>query len=1164
MIKLSSISVLDREAVSASFGPFPQSHLRDTEILTREDRWKIIELFLKERGVVRHHIESYNSFINDLLGKIIMEEREIETSMPDVKIVIKGYEIGEPYVKEADGTINQRITPMECRLREITYAVPLYLYIAIVERGVESKAEKVHVGDIPLMVKSSKDPLSRISAEELIAIGEDPRDPGGYFIINGSERLIVMQEDLASNRVLVDYGQESLNVTHTAKVISARLGLRIPLIIDRHKDGTLNVSIPAVPGKIPLIILMKALGIEKDYEIALAVSPDPEIQKELFPSFVQASEITTREDALDFIGSRVAVGQPRQSRIERAEFILDNYLLPHLGTDPASRIKKALFLAQAACKLIELVLGRRPPDDKDHYANKRIRLAGDLLASLFRVAYRAFLRDLRYQLEKARVKERRIGISLLVRSDIITERILHAMATGTWVGGRTGVSQILDRTNWMSVVSHMRRVVSPLSRTQPLFEARDLHGTQWGRFCPYETPEGPNCGLVKNLALAATITVGVDENEVAKLLVELGVIPIERVFEMLRNGEISPEELRGWSKVFLNGTIFGYHRDGVVLVRKLRELRRRGAVSYEVGVAHYKTKYIDEVYVNCDAGRIIRPLLVVENGKLKLTKDDIELLRAGKLTFRDLVARGVVEFLDAEEEENALIALNVDDITPETTHMEIWPQALLGAAASMIPYSEHNQSPRNTYHSAMAKQALGLYAANFKLRFDSRAHILHYPQKPLVQTNTLDVIGFNDRPSGQNFVVAVMSYTGYNMEDAVILNKSSVDRGLARSYFYRTYVAEELKYPGGQEDKIEVPDVKVLGYRGKEAYAKLEADGIAPPETFMVGGEVLVGKTSPPRFIEEYRGFGFLAQRRKDTSVAMRHGEKGYVDSVLITTSADGHRIVKVKVRDLRIPEIGDKFASRHGQKGVVGMLIPQYDMPHTPEGITPDLIINPHALPSRMTLGQLMETIAGKVAALRARFVDGTPHAEEDVETLKRQLLVLGYPMDGTEPMYDGRTGRLIGRPAFIGIVYYEKLHHMVADKMHARARGPVQILTRQPTEGRAREGGLRMGEMERDTLIGHGSAALLRERLLDSSDKVIIYVCEKCGHIGWYNRKKEVYECPIHKEDGKLVPVVVPYAFKLMLQELMSMGIRPKLVVKGIQEELLSQVGSSQQGGA
>ena len=1132
--------------IKARFEPLPRAHPSPGAELSHEDRWALLKSFLEERGLVRHHIDSYNRFITQMLGEIIREESVIETSIPGLKIVIKGFRLGDPQVKEVDGSVNRNITPMECRHRNLTYAAPLYITLVQYENGIASNPVEVYIGDIPIMVKSVKDPLSRMTPEELIKMGEDPRDPGGYFIIDGSERVIVIQEDVAPNRIIVDYGREGLNITHTAKVVSATAGYRIPIILDRHKDGTLHVSFPAVPGKIPFVILMRALGLERDVDIVYAVSPDPEIQKELLPSFAQAGAISTVEDALDFIGARIAIGQVRESRIERAKYVLDRYFLPHIGTKPEDRLKKALFLGQMAAKLIELMLGRRKPDDKDHYANKRVKLAGEMLAILFRVAFRSFIRDFRYQLERARTRDKRLGLSLFVRSDIITERIRHALATGTWIGGRTGVSQILDRTNWMSALSHLRRVVSPLSRGQPHFEARDLHGTQWGRLCPFETPEGPNCGLVKNLALLATISVGVDPKPIENVLYSLGVIPAEKVFDDLRNQRISFEDVKGYAKVFLNGTLIGYHPNGEELVKNLRRLRRQGAIDYEVSVAHYKTEYINEVYVNTDAGRILRPLLVVESGKLKITKEDVEKLKRGEIRFEDLVRKGVIEYLDAEEEENALIAMHPDEIRESTTHAEIWPQAIMGVAAATIPYAEHNQSPRNTYQSAMVKQALGLYAANFLLRTDSRSHILHYPQVPLVQTKPLEVIGYNDRPAGQNMVVAVMSYTGYNMEDAIIMNKSSVDRGLARSTFFRTYVAEERKYAGGEEDRIEIPDPKVLGYRGRDSYLKLDEDGIVKVEAFVKGGDVLVGKTSPPRFVEEYRGYGILGARRKDTSVTMRHAESGWVDSVIITTTAEGHRIVKVKVRDLRIPEIGDKFASRHGQKGVIGMLIPQYDMPYTVDGITPDIIINPHALPSRMTLGQLMESIAGKVAALRGKPVDGTPFFEENIEDLKKQLLVMGYPLDGTEPMYDGRTGELIGTPIFIGIVYYQKLHHMVADKIHARARGPVQLLTRQPTEGRAREGGLRFGEMERDTLIGHGASALLRERMLESSDKTVIYVCELCGFIGWYNRRRDVYECPIHKDKGVLHPVVVPYSFKLLLQELMSMTIRPRLILK------------------
>jgi len=1113
--------------------------------LSVEDRWTIAESFFKVRGLVRQHLDSFNDFLRNKLQQVIDEQGEISTEIPGLKIKLGKIRYDKPGVRETDRGPIREIAPMEARLRNLTYAAPLYLTMIPVENNIEGEPVEVYIGDLPIMLKSIADPTVSMSAEELIAIGEDPKDPGGYFIVNGTEKVLVAQEDLATNRVLVDYGKSGSNVTHVAKVTSSAAGYRVQVVIERLKDSTIQVSFATVPGRIPFVIMMRALGFTRDQDIVYAVSLDPQIQNELLPSLEQASSIATVEDALDFIGNRVAIGQKRENRIQKAEQIVDKYFLPHLGTSPEDRKKKGYYLASAVNKLLELYLGRREPDDKDHYANKRVRLAGDLFTSLFRVAFKAFTKDLVYQLEKSKVRGRRLSLSALVRADIITERIRHALATGNWVGGRTGVSQLLDRTNWLSMLSHLRRVVSSLARGQPNFEARDLHGTQWGRMCPFETPEGPNSGLVKNLALMAQVSVGVNEKAVEKVIYDLGVIPIdEAIRKITEEGEDTSKYLN-WSKVYLNGSFLGYYPDGKELAEKIRQLRREGKISDEVNVAHIVTDYINEVHINCDTGRVRRPLIIVKDGKPLVTEEDVEKIRRGEITFDDLVKQGKIEFLDAEEEENTYVALNPEDLTVEHTHLEIWPPAIMGIIASIIPYSEHNQSPRNTYQSAMAKQALGLYAANYQIRTDTRAHLLHYPQKPLVQTRMLNVIGYNDRPAGNNAILAIMSFTGYNMEDAIIMNKSSVERGMYRSTFFRLYSTEEVKYPGGQEDKIMVPEAGTKGYKGKEYYRLLEDNGIVPPEVEVKGGDVLIGKVSPPRFLQEFKELA-PEQAKRDTSVVTRHGEMGIVDLVLVTETAEGNKLVKVRVRDLRIPEIGDKFATRHGQKGVVGMLISQADMPYTVKGVVPDIILNPHALPSRMTIGQIMEALAGKYAALSGKSVDATPFIKStSIEEIKEGLLKLGYLPDGTEVVYDGRTGQKLKNRIMFGIVYYQKLHHMVADKMHARARGPVQILTRQPTEGRAREGGLRFGEMERDCLIGFGTAMLIKDRLLDNSDKATIYVCDQCGYIGWYDRNKNRYVCPIHGDKATLYPVTVSYAFKLLIQELMSMVISPRIIL-------------------
>ena len=482
----------------------------------------------------------------------------------------------------------------------------------------------------------------------------------------------------------------------------------------------------------------------------------------------------------------------------------------------------------------------------------------------------------------------------------------------------------------------------------------------------------------------------------------------------------------------------------------------------------------------------------------------------------------------------------------KATHVEIATFTILGICASTIPYPEHNQSPRNSYQAAMAKQALGVYGTNFHHRVDSRSHILHYPQVPMVQTENMDVMGYKQRPTGQNCVVAVLSFEGYNMEDAIIFNKASIERGLARSTFYRIYEAECRQYLGGLKDKFTVPEPGTRGYRGEQYYRLLEPDGIISLESQVVGGDVLIGRISPPRFLEEYKEFEVKGPSMRDTSVDMRPSETGIVDGIFVTESGEGSQLVKVRVRDQRVPELGDKFASRHGQKGVIGLIVAQEDLPFTDDGMVPDLIINPHAIPSRMTIGQFIESLSGKAACARGKPGDGTPFSNEGPDEVRKNLVKLGFSQTGSEVFYNGTTGEKFVADIFVGIVYYQKLHHMVADKIHARARGQVQMLTRQPTEGRARGGGLRFGEMERDCLIGHGAAMLLRDRLLEESDKYTLYICENCGQIAYFDMKQRRYVCKICDEKAKISPVIVSYAFKLLLQELQSLCITPKLRLK------------------
>jgi DNA-directed RNA polymerase subunit B len=1115
--------------------------------LSKEDTHLLLKTFFNEKGLVRQHLDSYNEFIDHGLQEVVDEVAEIPIEIPDSPYKVKlgqiwvidpQSRITGPYATEVDGTKHE-IYPMEARLRNLGYAAPVALEMTPVIDGREQDTELVYVGNIPVMLKSKLCFLSQLSREELIAAGEDPDDTGGYFVVNGSERVIVAMEDLAPNRVIIDLDEKGTSPIYQAKIFSTTVGFRARIELKLKADDAIYVSMPGVPTEIPFVVIMRALSLEKDKDIAEAVSLDKEIQRELAASFEKAVGVDTPSDAILFIGNRVAHGQVEEYRLQKAETALDKNFLPHLGRTDKQRKDKAIFLGEMASRVIQLKMNRRQQDDKDHFKNKRLRLAGPLLADLFRVAFRNLTRDIKYQLERIGVKGPIITVSAAVRPGIISERFQHALATGNWGRGRVGITQLLDRTNYISTLSHMRRLQSPLSRSQPNFEARDLHPTHWGRLCPNETPEGSNCGLVKNLALSSSISVGINPDKVKQILYEMGTVPAyDTPVEMKMEG----------AKVFVDGNIIGYCRSPKNLVQTFREKRRAGEISTEVNITYFTKEQTEteEVHANCDEGRVRRPLVIVENAAPKLNSKHIEKIALGEWSWEELVKNGLIEYLDASEEENAYVAVSMDKTKKEHTHSEIATYTILGICASTIPYPEHNQSPRNSYQAAMAKQALGIYGTNFQNRVDSRSHILHYPQAPLVETDLMEVMGYKQRPTGQNCVVAVMSFEGYNMEDAIIFNKASIERGLARSTFFRIYEAECRQYLGGLKDKFTVPEPGTRGYRGEQYYRLLEPDGIIGLESSVAGGDVLIGRISPPRFLEEYKEFEVRGPSMRDTSADMRPSENGVVDAIFITESGEGSKLVKARVRDQRIPELGDKFASRHGQKGVIGLIVPQEDMPFTDDGMVPDLIINPHAIPSRMTIGQFIESLAGKCAAARGKPVDGTPFANEGSVEIRKSLVKLGFSHTGSEVFYNGATGEKFVADIFVGLVYYQKLHHMVADKIHARARGQVQMLTRQPTEGRARGGGLRFGEMERDCLIGHGAAMLLRDRLLEESDKYTLYICETCGQIAFYDMKQRKYMCKICDDKAKVSPVVVSYAFKLLLQELQSLCITPKLRLK------------------
>jgi len=595
------------------------------------------------------------------------------------------------------------------------------------------------------------------------------------------------------------------------------------------------------------------------------------------------------------------------------------------------------------------------------------------------------------------------------------------------------------------------------------------------------------------------------------------------------------------TNIYLNNKFIGEAENGEEFAKRIIEERRKNMLSQNLNV--FFDKEADEVYIENSRGRLRRPLIVVRDGKPMLTERHFQQLEKNEISWSDLVKQGVIEYLDAAEEENALVAFTEEELTPEHTHLEISPVAMFGVLGSLVPYANYSQAARVSMGAKNTRQALGLYSSNFLVRMDMDTSILHYPQIPIVKTATEDIIDYKKHPSGMNVVVAVMSYKGYNMDDSLILNKGSIERGLGRSTYFRPQVSEELKYAGGLSDQICIPDKEVRGYRIEHDYRLLEEDGIVYPEAIVGEGDVVIGKVSPPRFLSGTEEFSLAPNIKRESSVALLHGEEGIVDFVTITENEEGNKLVQVRVRDQRIPELGDKFTSRFGQKGVIGLIVPQSDMPFTASGIVPDLIFSPHSLPTRMTISHMIELMAGKTGALAGRYIDGTSFEAEEIKDLRKELLSLGFRENGTEMLYNGITGEAFEATIYIGNIYYQKLRHMVKNKLQARSSGPIQLLTRQPTEGRAKEGGLRLGEMEKDTLVAHGASLLLKERF--DSDKTSVPVCEQCGMIAVFNEFKKASYCPVCGDEAEISFIEMSYAFKLMLDEIKSLGIYPKLVL-------------------
>ena len=1114
-------------------------------------------------------------------GKTV--QREYEVTLEFEKISLR-----KPTIFENNGATHPML-PNDARLRNLTYAAPLNIDVKVTTTFIDHTRNgiresnvrifpNVHLGKIPIMTGSKYCLLPDQKHTHPSKMGECSEDVGGYFIIQGGERTMISMERMSENRPFVfRNGRGSAKEMEVVEIKcigpdNDQVPKSNAVKIMYHPKNPLlmmiRVTIPRIKTDVPLCIVFRALGVLADRDICELILGD--IRDDVYDpimieTIMESSSINTMDQALAWLGEHTNSWSVKSQKQSNIQDILSDELFPHIG-GYEMRYEKACFLAHMTRKVLWTSSKRIPIDDRDSYNNKRVDIPGFLLADLFRKTYNnRMVKDMRSALSKEihggswKATGNWVdivninNINKIIKATIIDVCLKSSLATGNFgcgkIGGPTkiGVSQVLNRLNYTSTISHLRRISTPIEKTGKLIAPRKQHNSQVFYICPCETPEGHSVGVIKNMAVTTSITIFSSPVTIYAY--------IQTLEKLLSLRETTTEQKHEHVRVFLNGSWIGMllNSDTLEVVDALRAAKRMGRIHIHTGII-WKPAF-KELWITSEAGRVIRPIYYASAIR-EIAADVTGSLKKQVLSIKEwnyLLAwttpsgNHLFEYIDAGETDNAYIAMNYEACIKDTayTHCEIHPSMIFGTTASGIPFPDHNQSPRNAYQSAMAKQAMGVYALNFRERFDAMSHVLCYPEIPMVSPFMSKFYGAQNLPSGQNIIVAIMTYTGYNQEDSNMMNRASLDRGRYRSVFYRTYKDEERKnQSSGEEEKFCNPNPTETKHMKNAKYEKLGEDGFIPKDTYVTPDDILIGKVVPlrvPTGVVVPNG----SKKMRDISKMPRNNESGYVDKIYKNRNGEGYSFAKVRMRQDRIPEIGDKFSSRHGQKGTMGMILNPEDMPQTASGIVPDIIINPHAIPSRMTIAQLMETLLSKVGCMTGCLGDGSPFGETTVDDLAA-ILRDHYGMEpyGNEIMYNGYTGRQMETSIFIGPCYYQRLRHCSADKMHSRASGPLVMLTRQPAEGRAREGGLRLGEMERDSIVAHGMSEFIKERLMECSDSFSCYSCKECGLLAIANPVQNIWICKGCNKTTSFAKLQIPYASKLLMQELETMNIGSRLI--------------------